>query len=89
MKRFLLLIAFVFFAAYSFGQSPQIDSIKHAIRISVDRKAKLGAMLRLCEMFAALTAYVQTKLLHAQWQKLPLQVQTGNYCAATNLANLL
>jgi signal transduction histidine kinase len=54
MKRFLLLVAFVFFAAYSFGQSPQIDSIKHTIRISVDRKAKLGAMLRLCEMFETL-----------------------------------
>ena len=54
MKRFLLLIAFVFFAAYSFGQSPQIDSIKHTIRISVDRRAKLGAILRLCEMFETL-----------------------------------
>jgi signal transduction histidine kinase len=54
MKRFLLFIASCCVAVQAFTQSPKIDSIKHAIRTSVDRRAKLRAMLGLCEMFETL-----------------------------------
>jgi signal transduction histidine kinase len=54
MKRFFLLVAFIFYAVYSSAQSPQIDSIKHVIRAATDRRAKLRTMLGLCEMFETL-----------------------------------
>jgi signal transduction histidine kinase len=54
MKRFLLLISFVFFAVYSFGQSPQIDSLKHLIYTSKGDRGKLKAILDLCARFETL-----------------------------------
>jgi len=54
MKRFILFIGVCFIAIYAIGQSPKIDSIKHVIRTSVDRRAKLQAMLRLCDMYETL-----------------------------------
>src|ERR1700710_754845 len=54
MKRFLLLMAFVFFAAYTFGQSPQTDSLRHLIYTSKGDRGKLKAMLDLCARFETL-----------------------------------
>jgi two-component system NarL family sensor kinase len=54
MKRFLLLIVFVFFAVFALGQSPQTDSLKHLIRTSKGDRAKLKAMLDLCAKFETL-----------------------------------
>src|ERR1700742_2607807 len=54
MKRLLLLITFAFSAVYSFGQSPQIDSLKHLIHTSKGDGEKLKAILDLCDKFETL-----------------------------------
>ena len=54
MKRFLLLITFVFSAVYSFGQSPQVDSLKHIIYAAKSDRDKLKATLDLCARFETL-----------------------------------
>jgi len=54
MKRFLLLISLVFLVISVFGQSPRIDSLKHLSRTSKSDKARLKAMLKLCDMFETL-----------------------------------
>jgi signal transduction histidine kinase/tetratricopeptide (TPR) repeat protein len=54
MKRFLLLFAFVFFAVYAFGQSPQTDSLKHLINNAKGDRGKLKAILDLCARFETL-----------------------------------
>ncbi len=54
MKRFLLLTAACFIAFYTFGQSPQIDSLKHLVYISKSDRARLKATLDVCARFETL-----------------------------------
>ncbi len=77
MKRFLLLVAFVFFAVYASGQSPQTDSLKHLIYSSKGERARLKAMLSLCARFETLPKdtlwdyAVKAKILAAKLHDMP------------------
>jgi signal transduction histidine kinase len=96
MKRFLLFFAICFLAIRAFGQSPQIDSLKHRVYTSKGDKEKLKAMLDVCARFETLATdtlwnyAVKAKLLAAKLRDAPSQgmaivAQANAYIAWDNI----